>query len=350
MADLDDAMHRSTADARARALEHDLGRLWRLMDSVPCALIRTDAAGRIASVNRGAVLLFECGAGVLVGSSLFERVEATMLAEFLRQAKGTALRSTCTGKARTMKGNAVPIEIMIDAHPDDEHLWVIITSSEGTDRQRFRRDVLDLRERERRRIGRDLHDSLGQQMVGLGMLVRNLARCLDECDPELAETAERAVEIIDGMVTHTRDLARGLYPVELETKGLVQALRALVNQTARHTGVRIELRVQEKRPLAIDMECASQLFRIAQEALSNAVRHARPQSILVHLRSDDKGIELAVVDDGVGLPPSAAQVEGMGFRMMAERANAIGAVLTLGSDSGGGATVRCVVPLGPHAG
>lgn len=330
--------------------ERSVERWRRVIDGVPCAVLWTDSKGCIAAANRGARSLFECDEAALVGTLLFEHLESPLLRELLRHAGREAVRSTCAGKAQTARGRVIPIQLVIDGHGDDEPLSLIITTAESADRQRLQRDVLDTRERERRRIGRDLHDSLGQQMVGLGMLVRNLARRLRDQDDDLAETAERAVEIIDDMVLHTRDLARGLYPVELEAKGLAQALRALVNQTSDRTGVRVELRVHESRPIHFDVERAAQLYRIAQEALSNAVRHAGAHSILVRLHCDDERFELSVIDDGCGLPEENARGDGMGFRMMAERASVLGGTLTLGSEGGRGTSVCCVILHAPDAG
>lgn len=334
---------RPQAEKADRALE----RWRRVIDGVPCAVLWTDAKGCIAAANRGARSLFECDAPTLESSLLFDHVESPLLRDLLRHAGRAATRSTCAGKVRTSRGRVIPIELVIDGHGDDELLSLIITTAESADRQRLQREVLDMRERERRRIGRDLHDSLGQQMVGLSMLVRNLARRLREHDGDLAETAERAVEIIDEMLQQTRDLARGLYPVELEAKGLVQALRALVSQTSERTGVRAELRVNEAQPIHFDVERAAQLFRIAQEALSNAVRHAGAHSILVRLHCDDQRFELSVIDDGSGLPDGSERGDGMGLRMMAERASVIGGMLTIGSEGGRGTSVRCVIPHAP---
>lgn len=332
------------------ALDRALTRWKRVIDSVPCAVVWVDSKGRIAAVNRGARLLFECDPSALVDSSLFDHLESPLLRDLLRHAGRMATRSTCAGKARTGKGRVTPVELVIDGHGDDQPLSLIITTAEGTDRQRLQRDVLDMRERERRRIGRDLHDSLGQQMVGLGMLVRDMARRLSEQDNDLAEIADRTVEIIDEMVLHTRDLARGLYPVELEAKGLVQALRALVTQTSDRAGVRAELRVYEGRPITLDVERAAQIFRITQEALSNALRHAKAHSILVSVQNDDEGLDLSVIDDGSGMPDRNAQGDGMGLRMMAERASILGGVLTVGSEEGRGTRVRCIIPSAASTG
>lgn len=342
--DVEETFAGSQAEASERC-QQELERLRTVIDGVPCAVVTVDLEGRIVSANRSAIILFDCAAGELLGSLLFERIESPLLREFIGHDGGSPRRSTCAGRLRSLKGRTLPVDLVIDAPLRGEHLAVVITAGDGADRHRLQRDVLDMRERERRRIGRDLHDSLGQQMVGLGMLVRNLARRLRERDAEMAASAERAVEIIDDMVTQTRDLARGLYPVELETKGLVQALRVLATQTSEHTGVRVELRVQEKRPLEIPTEVASQLYRIAQEALTNAVRHGHPQSILVRVSVDETRLELAIIDDGRGLPTEASRRDGMGLRLMTERATIMGAALTVGSDGDRGTRVCCIVPL-----
>ncbi|NDD29946.1 MAG: PAS domain-containing protein [Proteobacteria bacterium] len=333
---------------RWRSLEIAALRWRRVVDLAPCAILMIDGDGRIDWANQSALHLFECAPVVLAGTSLFDYVACGLLADLLDRRVSSAGRVICPATVRSARGRTAAVELIVEAALDEQGASYLVTIDDSSDRTRLQREVLDSAERERRRIGRDLHDCLGQQLVGVGLLVRNLIGRLREqaVDEALVQLADRAAEIVGEMVGQTRDLARGLYPVELETKGLVQALQALVTQTADLGGIRVELRVQLSRLIDIDMERASHLYRIAQEALSNAVRHAKAQSILVWLHSDADRIELSVIDDGRGLAPFIERGDGLGFRLMAERASIIGALLTIESEGEGGTRVRCTLSAG----
>ncbi|MBS0396632.1 MAG: PAS domain S-box protein, partial [Proteobacteria bacterium] len=199
-----------------------------------------------------------------------------------------------------------------------------------TERRRLEAALHEATVREQRRLGHDLHDGLGQELTGLSLLAQSLAH-RHALDPALAaELAELAQLAAQAIVT-CKNVARGLAPVEEARKGLAEALRQLAGAFP-HAGaaVAIECRIRQSAPLAIPLEASNHLYRIAQEALTNAVRHARARAISLELDVDRDHVRLTVRDDGEGFDPGAAPGAGMGLTTMRTRARAIGARLSVG--------------------
>lgn len=209
-----------------------------------------------------------------------------------------------------------------------------------TERRSLERDILEISERERQRIGHDLHDGLGQELSGIALLSTALASQLQSESSSGAAEADEIAELIHNSISHTRDLARGLCPVDLEDDGLVSALRLLAEQIKRLPGVECEF--DASSPGTIDSVTASHLYRIAQEAINNAIRHGKAQHIIIRLASLNGQLILSITDDGVGLPeePSTA---GMGMRLMNYRAKMIRGTLSIHSAATRGTVVQCKI-------
>ena len=192
-------------------------------------------------------------------------------------------------------------------------------------------------EQERRRIARELHDEIGQ---GLTAALLQLETATKGAPPELAPKLSGAMEAVRGSLEEARAIASRLRPEALDDLGLVSALSSLGNRLARQTDIDIQLDLNSDLPkLRPDDEIV--VYRVAQEALTNVLRHARTGRVEVCLRSLDGVVRLSVVDDGVGLGRSAA---GGGMRGMRERALLIGAKLEVKSRTGAGVAVTLDVP------
>jgi signal transduction histidine kinase len=212
-----------------------------------------------------------------------------------------------------------------------------------TERKRLEREVLEVCEREQRRIGRDLHDGLGQHLTGISLICKGLERRLAAKAPDEATAASEVTSMIAEAVAHARDLARGLRPVGLAGDGLVQGLGELVRVMSRVSQLPVELRV-DRPPEFRDEARTVHLYRIAQEALNNAVRHARPRQVVVSLGRSDGRLRLAVEDDGVGLPERPPRGRGMGLQIMQHRARLIGANMEIRRGDSGGTVVEVFLP------
>jgi PAS domain S-box-containing protein len=211
-----------------------------------------------------------------------------------------------------------------------------------TELKRLEREVLEISENEQQRIGQDLHDGLGQELTGLAFLSRNLARRLaDLAQPEAAEEAQRISNLTTRAIEQTRELARGLSPVDLGPDGLLAALRTLAEQVQKMCGIPLELKLQATVRIE-DHTAAVHLYRIAQEAITNAARHSRASHIRLGLQDMDRDIILTVEDDGMGMPANHSEKKGLGLRLMLYRARMIGASLIIQSRDGSSTLIRCV--------
>ncbi len=216
-------------------------------------------------------------------------------------------------------------------------------ANEMAERARLEKELLEIGERERRAIGHDLHDSLGQHLTGTAFASQVLADRLADKDLPEAGDARRIVSLIEQGIEITRRLSRGLHPMELQAEGLMASLRELAKTTSEQAPVRCQLDC-DPPVLVEDATLATHLYRIAQEAISNACKHGRPTSIFIRLSSDQTGIQLSVLDDGTGVPEPLPKGPGMGLRIMAHRASIIGGSLKVSRGASGGTVVTCTVP------
>ncbi len=211
---------------------------------------------------------------------------------------------------------------------------------ELAERQRLEREVVDIGTAEQERIGREIHDGLGQQLTALAMLCSSLRqRLLREGHAAAAESVEHLERRLQGVTAEARALARGLSPIRLDGSSLATALRALVEDASAGSAMACDLRISGAAP-GLDEVVATHLYRIAQEALHNALKHARAHQVRVELELADERVRLEVRDDGVGLPESRR--DNLGLPIMRHRAALIGAALQVESSPSAGTIVRCL--------
>ncbi|HVT74677.1 MAG TPA: sensor histidine kinase [Lacunisphaera sp.] len=212
-------------------------------------------------------------------------------------------------------------------------------------REQLQRELIEISERERRTIGNDLHDGLGQHLTAMAYAAQVLTHQLAAGDKSAADTAREIGRLAEEGILQSRQLARGLLLTAIEPRDLQRELQELATLVQRQTGVRCQFR-SAPVPLVRDSSTASHLFRIAQEAVRNALRHAQPHTLDLSLAQEDEAVVLTVSDDGAGLPPAAPKERGVGLRVMAHRAKLIGGDFKLESDPGHGTRIQCRVPLG----
>jgi signal transduction histidine kinase len=215
------------------------------------------------------------------------------------------------------------------------------------DHRRLQLEIVELPQREQQRLGRELHDGLGQQLTGLGLMARSLAKRLAGAARREQEMAEQLASGLEQALAQVRSLSRGLIPVETDALGLVSALEELAARISEQSGIRIEL--QHEHPILIsDNETATHVYRIVQEAINNAVKHARADTITLILETDDREAIIEVRDNGRGLPEDVHQQTGLGLRTMFHRCQLFGGSLDIYTHDEGGTRVRCCFPLNPE--
>lgn len=236
---------------------------------------------------------------------------------------------------------------MSDAAPSVAELQAqyrqLLQRLEANEREfrRLGRAVWRVQEDERRRLARELHDGLGQNLTALKHRLAQIAGELGPGHDALRTRMEAAIALCSASLEDTRHMSRLLRPPILDDLGLVPALRWLARSVQESSGLAVVVEVGDLPPLG--GETQTLLFRVAQEALNNAARHARAESVLVRLVASDAALQLQVIDDGVGFEP--AQAHGSGLGGMRERLRLHGGRLELRSTPGRGTRLRASVPL-----
>lgn len=225
--------------------------------------------------------------------------------------------------------------------------WLAVLN-DVTDRKRLERGIIEIANREQQRIGSDLHDGLGQELTGIALMLRGVVAQLNKEKSGARLDVEDVIGLVNNAIENTRTLARGLSPVNADRGGLMAALRALAARASERYGVLVEFRDGVNAPLRFTDTYATHLYRIAQEALTNVVRHSYATEVLICLDTHGDELQLRIDDNGRGFadqPPDG--VAGLGLKMMRYRAQMLGGDLMLETSANGGASVRCSCPLEP---
>ena len=223
-----------------------------------------------------------------------------------------------------------------------EIVGVIVAVRDITERKRLENEILAISEREQRKFGYDLHDGLGQRLTALEMLSHSLAEDLCGQPPALARQAVRLNHELRETVTQARLISHSLAPVPLEGDGLMRGLAELAASTSRLAGVTCRFR-GEPPVLIQDVTTATHLYRIAQEAVNNALKHGQARKIDITLTEQADGVELRVENNGRAIPPAHAPNGGLGLNVMRYRAEMIGAILSIQPGFRKGACITCVL-------
>ncbi|CAN5276885.1 hypothetical protein BH20VER2_BH20VER2_09400 [soil metagenome] len=212
-------------------------------------------------------------------------------------------------------------------------------------RQELEKELLEISEREKRRVGEDLHDMVCQELTATALFLKTKAKILEHDSPPASQTLSEAAQIVNRNVGLARDLARGLQPAELGSVGLTEALRDL----ATYTTANHELKCRLKTPRTIrikDQTIGLNLYRIAQEAVTNAIKHAQAKEVVICLERIGGTIRLTIEDDGKGMRRGRTKKgKGLGVHIMHYRANVLGGHLEIEPREKGGTKITCEVPV-----
>ena len=350
-------VHDITARKRTeKALRESEERSRAVINQSTAGIAGTDLTGRIIFANQKFCSMLGYKERELVGKTILEithpgdiaesrrlfrrivsKAEPYQLEKRYRRKDGSTLwvnvsaSPLCDAEGKTQSAVAVILDIS-----DQKKAQAILE-----DRARgLEGEILAISDREQRRIGQDLHDSLCQHLTAIAFMARSVALRLKNHRVIEVEHIEKIAELINDGVTEARTIARGLHPVEMEPPGLVTALATLVKQP--HWPVPCRLEADEEISVQ-DSTVALHLYRIAREAVINANKYARAREIIVRMRRSAKGIELSVIDDGVGISANSPLGSGMGFHIMQYRARSMGARLEIKPIKPHGTRVTCYV-------
>lgn len=330
------------------ALRDSEARLRAILQTAVEGIITIDERGVIETFNPAAENIFGYAAAEVIGRN----VNVLMPAPYRREHDGYLANYQRTGHAkiigigrevvgRRKDGSTFPMDLAVsEVRLEDRRLFTGFVR-DITERKRLEKEILEISDLEQRRIGQGLHDGLCQHLAGIELMSEVLARNLKKQAIPAATQATKITEHLREAIAETRRLARGLSPVSLETNGLMSALQELV--AAVEKLFNIECRFQCGEPVLVgDNSAATHVYRIAQEAINNAIRHGKAKTVVVTLTRQKDEARLIVSDNGVGMAKVIKNDAGMGLQIMKYRAGMIGATLDIKSPPGQGTTVTCM--------
>ena len=316
-----------------------------LVNEAPTCIIVMDPGGKILRVNPAVEELTGFTARNLVGKSIWKsglidtEQAAGSRARFGELVSGEK-RVNATLRIFTKTGGAKIVEAQSTAArtPDGEVLCIVTTAMDVTEQKRLEAEVIKIAEAEQMRIGNDLHDGVGQVLTGIMSLTEALEYQLSG---DTQKEAARIRELVRDAIQQVRQLSHGLSPAAVKHRGLAASLRLLADQVR---SSRLDCRcVFEMEPKLKDSECETHLFRIAQEAVNNAMRHGKPKHVTIFLRpgQGDQCL-MEIMDDGVGIDTKKPRsADGFGIRVMRYRAHLIGGEFSISPLANGGTSVVC---------
>lgn len=335
-------------------------RLAGLLDSAMDGIVSVDDAQRIVLYNRAAERMFGWTADEVRGQSLDMLIPDRYRGEHAQQvrrfgATGTTSRrmgSETVLYALRKNGSEFPIDASISQLNTPEGKLYTVILRDVTERVRAREELAafaaesaGVREQEKSRIARELHDELAQSLTALKMDTIWLRNHVAESDPAAQEKIAQMLAVLDSAVASTRRIAADLRPLVLDDLGLVAAIEWVAQNFTQRTGVPCELLVDES--LELEEPYATGVFRIVQESLQNVAKHASASRVVVELRPRDGALLLRVQDNGSGFRPSdPRKPQSLGLVGLRERAHLLRGEVRVDSSPGAGTRVEARIPLG----
>jgi two-component system, LuxR family, sensor kinase FixL len=332
------------------ALRDSEERIRGIVETAVEGIVTIDEHGIIASVNPATEELFGYRRDELVGHNVRilmpspdrERHD-TYLANYLRTGHARIIGIGREVLGRKKDGTVFPMDLSVGEFKLASGRMFAGILRDITERKRLEKEVLEISESEQQRIGQDLHDGICQQLVGIELICQTLEEDLREEAPQRAEQAREIARHVREAIRQTRGLSRGLSPVDIEAGGLNAALRELADSVQELFKVRCMVHCAESVDIGKN-SVATHLYRIAQEAINNAVRHGKAAEIVIFLESRDDQWELRIADNGCGIADGEQPSGGMGMRSMGYRAKMIGGSLEIHPAPKHGTVVTCRFP------
>ncbi len=334
----------------SKRMENQLQLLATVVRSSNDAITILDLDGNIISWNLGAERIYGYSEAEALkmnfGRIIPEHKQDEMMALIERVLKGETIE--CFESQRLTRSNRL-LDISLTAtwlkDVADKPFAIALTERDITERRRLEKEILNITEREREMIGQELHDGMGQLLTGIAVKCKGLALKLKGHSPESMNDAETITKLANKAIAQTRDLAKILFPVDIETGGLVSALKTLAANTEKTMKIKCRFRCGKSVSVK-DLTEAKQIYRIVQEAITNAIRHGKTETINVILQYTKKRTKLTIENDGLDFPAPLPPNKGIGLKIMQYRTNLLGGVLDIRKGDKGGTVVVCTLPNG----
>lgn len=349
----EDISVRFQAEEKLRRVEN---RFQILAAVLPVGIYQNDASGKCIYVNQKCCELCGVEREDLIGVNWARSLHPEDRRRITNRWQSTVRRKApFQAEYRFKRPDGTVVWVLGQAVPeyDDagEFVGFIGSITDITERKRLENEILSISGQEQQRIGQALHDRLGQHLTGIAFLAKALAQKLNALQLEEASSAEEVATLINQAILRTRDLARMLHPVELAENGLVAALQDLVSNAGRMFKISCQF-VCDQAVQIEDKDVATHLYHIAQEAITNAVKHGHATVVTVELGQDDTRAYLKVDDNGDGIPQGYQNSPGIGLRIMKHRTAMIDGELHINRSAHGGTLLTCsfIVPETQTAG
>lgn len=329
-----------------QTIREDLRKLRAILNAAADAIVTINHKGVITAVNPATLKMFGYSEQELVGQNVsilmpqpYRGQHDQYLAHYLRTGDAKIIGTGRELSAQHKDGHAFPIELTVTEFQDGEGPMFVGMIHDISERKQMEQRLAEASVNERHRLARELHDSLGGQMTGIALLVKAMRSKADRAEDESAKELEELAGYISEAHAQLRAISSGLAPVEMIPEGLCKALESLANQT--NASDSISCKFTGDGTEVEDPTVALHLYRIAQEAVSNAVRHAVPSQINIQLEREGPFTTLTITNDGHSIQHHPDSNAGIGIRTMKHRADLIQGDLRVAPAEGGGTVVTC---------
>jgi two-component system sensor kinase FixL len=299
--------------------------------------------GQLLEVNKALCDLLGYSSAELLQKNVFDAHGAAFREEMKMHVDKMEQHGASRCSTRLLRNDGAEVEVELSLRRDGDELFGFV--HDISTQLRLERELQQITLEERRRFGHELHDGIGQQFTAIELMTHMLARELKPLAPTQANSAFEITNYIRRAITQTRELAHGLLPIGPETEGLTDALHELARMTT-SAGTACDFKCAQDIKIQ-NSAVASHLYRIAQEAVTNALKHAEARHIHVRLEHRDSALDLSIQDDGKGLPRRKSADGGMGLQVMQHRARLMGGHLSIESTANKGVKIICSLPKQP---
>lgn len=335
--------------AAEASLRESAERMRAIVDTAVDAIITIDERGTIESANFATERLFGYASKELMGRNIrmlmpepYQSEHDTYLHNYVTTGEAKIIGIGREVTALRKDGTTFPINLSVsEVRFGSRRLFTGIIH-DISQRRGLEKQILEISEAEQRRIGQDLHDGLCQYLVGIGFTAEMIAGRVETQVPEQANEIRKIGQLMRNAATQARDLSHGLNPVGIGEQGVANALETLAKQISELFQVSCTFESSGKVSIA-DRAGAMHIYRIAQEAVSNAVRHGHARTIRIALKQAKAYSLLTIEDNGTGIKSTGQS--GMGLKTMSYRSRIIGGTLTIAPRPGGGTIITCRIPL-----